>query len=330
MRCLRRSKKERRGNILVLSAFLTIMLLAMVAFSLDVGYIANAEGELQRSADAAALAGALQLISYSAPGPSFSLSTNIANSRTSAVRYAGLNSVCGTGPTIDANGDVVVGAIATPTIPGTPMTYGNPNQFNAVQVAVNRSSSENGDVPLFFGRIFGNQGTAATAQATAAIVTNFTGFQMPADGSALNILPFALDQQTWNSLMQGSGPDQWTYNASNNSVSAGPDGVLEANLFPQGTGSPGNRGTVNIGTNNNSTAHLNSQILNGLTASDLAPYGGQLTLDGNGQLILDGNPGISAGVKSALTTIEGAPRVIPIFSTVSGSSLSRCAFCKCN
>jgi len=187
-----------------------------------------------------------------------------------------------------------------------------------VQATVNRSTSENGEVPLFFARIFGNQGQAATAQATAAFVTNFTGFQIPADGSSLNIMPFAYDLQSWNSLMQGSGPDQWTWDATNSRVMAGSDGIPEGNLFPQGTGSPGNRGTVDIGTNNNSTSHLNSQILNGLSASDLAPYGGQLTLDSNGQLILAGNPGISAGVKSALTTVVGDPRIIPIFSTVTG------------
>ena len=142
---------------------------------------------------------------------------------------------------------------------------------------------------------------------------------MPADGSALDLMPFAYDQQSWNALMNGSGPDQWTYDVANNSVKAGADGVPEGNLFPQGTGSPGNRGTVDIGTNNNSTSHLNSQILNGLSSSDLAAYGGKLTLNSGGTLMLAGNPGISAGMKSALSSIIGEPRIIPIFSQVSGN-----------
>jgi hypothetical protein len=291
----------------------------MAAFSVDVGYVANAQGELQRSADAAALAGALQMINLSAPGPSFSMTTNISNAGTSAVHYAGLNSVCRSSPTISAANDVVVGYISTPTVPGSAMTYSNPNQYNAVQVSVNRSSTENGEVPLFFGKIFGDQGATAYAQATAAVLTNFSGFQMPSDGSALGVMPFAFDQQSWNALMNGSGPDQWTYNASNNTVTPGADGVPEGNLFPQGTGSPGNRGTVDIGTNNNSTSNLNSQILNGLSSSDLAAYGGQLTLNSSGTLTLAGNPGISAGVKSALSSIIGEPRVMPIFSQVSGN-----------
>ena len=315
----RKRNQNRKGNILVLSAFLSIAMLAMVAFSVDVGFVANSQGELQRSADAAALSGALQLINLSAPGPSFSLTTNIANARTSAVHYAGLNSVCGSSPTISGGNDVVVGYMVTPTIPGTAMTFNNPNQYNAAQVTVSRSSSENGEVPLFFGKIFGDQTAPAWAQATAAVATNISGFQMPADGSALDLMPFAYDQQSWNALMNGSGPDQWTYDVANNSVKAGADGVPEGNLFPQGTGSPGNRGTVDIGTNNNSTSHLNSQILNGLSSSDLAAYGGKLTLNSNGTLMLAGNPGISAGMKSALSSIIGEPRIIPIFSQVSGN-----------
>jgi hypothetical protein len=247
------------------------------------------------------------------------MTKNISNAKTSAVQYAGLNSVCGSSPTISSANDIVVGYISTPTVPGTAMDYSNPNQYNAVQVIVNRSSTENGEVPLFFGKIFGDQGTAAYAQATAAVLTNFSGFQMPSDGSSLGMLPFAYDQQSWNALMNGSGPDQYKYNVATNTVTAGSDGIPEGNLFPQGTGSPGNRGTVDIGTNNNSTSHLVSQILNGLSASDLAAYGGQLTLNSDGTLMLAGNPGISAGVKSALSSIIGEPRVIPIFSQVSGN-----------
>jgi Flp pilus assembly protein TadG len=306
---------DRRGNILVLSAFFLVGMLGMVAFSLDVGYVLNAKGELQRAADAAALAGAMQLINYGAPGAS--LTTNIANSKSAATQYAALNKVCGSAPAL-SSGDILVGYMSTPTVPGTAMTFNNPNQSNAVQVTTNRTSGENGEVPLFFAKVFGNSTAPAMASATAALVTNFTGFQMPSDGSELGILPFAFDLQSWNSLMQGSGSDQWTWDPTHNTVKAGADGIPEGNLFPQGTGSPGNRGTVNIGSNNNSTAHLNSQILNGLSASDLAPYGGQLSLDGNGILMLSGNPGISAGVKSALTTVIGEPRIIPIFSGVSG------------
>jgi hypothetical protein len=113
--------------------------------------------------------------------------------------------------------------------------------------------------------------------------------------------------------------DVWNYNSSNQVV-AGSDGIREVNLFPQGTGSPGNRGTVKIGTNNNSTATVVNQILNGISPSEMAMYpNSELTFDANGHLYLGANPGISAGFKSALASIIGQTRFIPIFDNVTGN-----------
>jgi hypothetical protein len=74
---------------------------------------------------------------------------------------------------------------------------------------------------------------------------------------------------------------------------------------------------VDIGTSNNGTSNLSRQILYGLSAIDLAAYGGQLSF--NQGLQLNGNPGLSAAIKDPLTTIIGQPRAIPIFSQVSGN-----------
>ena len=57
----RKPGHKRRGNVLVLSSFLMIVMLAMCAFAVDVGYICLMRGELQRAVDAAALAGAAEL-----------------------------------------------------------------------------------------------------------------------------------------------------------------------------------------------------------------------------------------------------------------------------
>jgi hypothetical protein len=188
---------------------------------------------------------------------------------------------------------------------------------NAVQVRVQRTSNQNGQVPLFFARVLGYDKESLTAQATAAYVSSFSGFRAPSDGDTLNILPFALDQDTWNNL-NTAGSDNWTYNAATKTVSAGADGVMEVNLFPQGTGMPGNRGTVDIGASNNSTADIARQIVYGINASDLAYLGGSIQFNSSGVLHLNGDTGISAGVKDELASIIGQPRMIPIFSNVVG------------
>ncbi len=100
--------------------------------------------------------------------------------------------------------------------------------------------------------------------------------------------------------------DNWNYNSSG-AVVAGTDGIREVNLFPQGTGSPGNRGTVNIGASNNSTATLCRQIVYGISPEDLAHYpNSELKFDSNGHLYLNADPGISAGCKDELASIIGS------------------------
>src|SRR5438270_4664045 len=63
---------ERRGAIAPLAAILTIFLLGMVAFAVDVSWIALTSSQLQSDADAAALAGVQRLMNnyalYVAPG----------------------------------------------------------------------------------------------------------------------------------------------------------------------------------------------------------------------------------------------------------------------
>ena len=59
--CFYRSHNARRGNILVLTALFMTGLTALLALSIDLGYIYTTQSQLDRSVDAAALAGASQL-----------------------------------------------------------------------------------------------------------------------------------------------------------------------------------------------------------------------------------------------------------------------------
>jgi hypothetical protein len=138
-------------------------------------------------------------------------------------------------------------------------------------------------------------------------------------------LPFALDETTWNTLMAtlasgSSSGDNYRFDTTTQAITSGQDGLPEVNLFPQGTGSPGNRGTVDIGGANNSTNDIKRQILTGISAADLAALGKPLQLSPSaGTLTLNGDTGISAGVKDQLAQIIGHKRIIPIFRSVSGN-----------
>jgi hypothetical protein len=308
--------------MLVLTAIMMIVVVALAAFAVDIGCLEVAKTQLQASADAAALAGGWAMI---ATQPGDQWTTLQANARTSAVTFAAHNKVFGSAPVIATNlanlpeGDVVLGYIANVSNPNSPMTYNNPESYNAVQVTVSRTASKNGEIPFFFGRALGISQRPLVATATAATVKSVGGLKSPANGSGLKLLPFALDVETWNALLAGIGQDNFAFNSGSQTVSSGHDGILECNLFPQGTGSPGNRGTVDIGPRNNSTSDIARQILYGIRQADLNAVGGQLTFNTNGELYLTGDTGISAGVKDELASIVGQTRIIPIFSNVSGN-----------
>lgn len=79
--------RPRRGNIILLSAFVITMSLGFAAFSIDIGYLAVAKGQLQSAVDAATLAAAMEL------NPNISQTTVEANVKAAATEIAELNSV---------------------------------------------------------------------------------------------------------------------------------------------------------------------------------------------------------------------------------------------
>ncbi len=53
--------RSRRGNIILMSAWVLVMAFAFAAFTIDIGYIAVSKAQLQSAIDAATLAGAMEL-----------------------------------------------------------------------------------------------------------------------------------------------------------------------------------------------------------------------------------------------------------------------------
>lgn len=312
-------RRRRRGNVLVLCAFLMIGLLAMIAFAVDIGYILVARDQLQRSADASALAAAWELVDAEGPSGNSDVQQMASNARTVASRYAASNLVLASAPTLGQS-DVRVGYLSNPFDPACIFTTVGSGVPNAVQVCVRRANDQNGEVPMFFAPVLGVDRVATEADATAVLINSIGGFQIPSDGSNLNLLPFALDEETWQNLINnGVGSDNWKWDAEAKRVVPGMDSIKEVNLYPQSTGAPGNRGTVDIGARNNSTADISRQILDGISAEDMSHFpDSKLQFDAQGKLYLNGDTGISAGVKDELASIIGQPRVIPIFRSVQG------------
>ena len=308
--------RRREGSILALSLFLLVTVFAILAFSIDLGYIYAMKSQMQRAADASALAAGWSLLDDSRAG--VTESDKQANAWGEAVSFASRNAVGQVDPRLTQD-DVTVGYLATPSDRSEDIVVGSSFASNAVTVRIRRTEGLNGEIPMFFARTLGISSMAQEIEASAAFWPGVRGFRITKPGDTLDILPFALDADTWNDMMRGVGNDDFAWDEATGQVTSGHDGAIEINLYPQGTGMPGNRGTVDVGSSNNSTSDIARQIVHGVNQSDLDALGTPLELDANNQLMLNGDTGISAGVKDELQQIIGLPRVVPVFDQAAGN-----------
>jgi len=258
------------------------VIVGVAALALDGGLLFVQRRQAQSAADGAALAGAYALSN----GSSFSTAQS--------------------------------GAIAVGSQKGITISSADITQPQAGSIAVSVTSTQ----PRLFSALWGSGTMAAKASATAVAQTSISGFQ--ANGSLnARLLPIVLDKTTWQTMMAGQSTDQYTYNASTNTVTLGADGITESQLYPVANGSPGNWGTIKVGVSNNSTSVLGSQIAYGITPAQLATFpNSTIQLDPSlspPSITFQGNPGISAGIKSDLSSIIGMPVAVPVYDQNGGN-----------
>lgn len=327
----RHESNERLGSILVLSATVLVMVLALTAFAVDIGYIALTATQLQNASDGAALAAAIEMLDGLAPGDYPGQNAVLASATSAASAVATANRA-GDSSTVylDPASDIAYGHREWNSETGTWTETWGSAPYNIVRVTAHRdrgtatggvaNTKADRPLPLFVAPVIGTNNANLQITATAALQPA-SGFYLPPSSSATcGVLPITFDLPSWEAMSNGSGSDNYAYNPTTKLVTPGSDGILEIDLYPYGNQAltPGNRGTVCIGASNNSTATLNRQILYGLNATDLSYYANNTLTCGTGTLSMKGNPGLSAGIKAALETIIGQPRAIPIFTEVSG------------
>jgi Flp pilus assembly protein TadG len=315
--------------------------IGFVSLAVDISMIAVARAQLSTAADSAALAGAQQLATESRVRGATTLTPEITASNTEALAFAQDNKALGAIPVLSTNvansssGQIVVGYLDPSNSSSTlDSSSSATSQFNSVQVTLYRDPTHGGPVPTIFGQLMGFHGSDVTVQSTAtAQAFSISGFKSNGSANA-SILPIVLYYTTWLNMMppsfafqyQGNtlygnagastAPDQYTYDASTNTVTSGSDGIYETKLYPV-LSSSGNWRAINIGVSNNSTSTMSAQILNGITPAQLATYpNSTIALDpalNPPSITFSGKPGISSELKSPLTAIIGKPVIVPIF-----------------
>lgn len=313
---------------MILAVMMLTIVFAFAAFTVDVGMITLTKGQIQNAADSAAHAAAYELSDGFGPGASVSDELAAARSRDVAAemierfRSGDLDST-----PADAIRDVRLGRRSWDSSRQEWTDEWGVSPYNMAEVTVNRTAAANAELPLQFARVIGVSGHSLAAKSTAALFPGI-GFELPASSTqTIDILPITMDLETWNRLIDqahnGTSQgfrDSWKW-SSEHGVTSGADGIPEVSMYPDlnTTAPPGNRGTVDLGSPNNSTNDLKRQIEFGLNAYDLSFFpNNQIVFDSQGALYLNGDTGISAGIEASLKKIVGKVRAIPIFISVSG------------
>lgn len=283
----------RRGTIVILVALMIVPLFAMVAFSVDYGYLAKVRSDLQRAADAAALAAVQDLV------PATDGTQDLQSVRDSVRAYVALN----TNASFQvSNSDIEIGRYDPATIYSY-VSLLQDGTFDTVRVTLRRDASANSPVSLTFAPVLGIRESDIVVTATAALVKPM---QMR---PGADVIPFTIPKDLWDGLAPGEG-----------FVIYGDGKVEDAG----GNNVPGNWGTCDIGPSNNSTSDLRDQILDGLRQSDLDALqnDGRIPtnthIDSTQPVWLNGDPGLSSGMKSAVQQIHGQERIAPICDANNG------------
>jgi hypothetical protein len=320
-----RSLSSRRAAIVPLTALLLTIMVGMLAFSVDIGYICAVEAELQNAADAAALAGAQQMqspfVSFYSPGQTqqqqifLQVTTDTLNSSSpipTAQQFAAANQAGGVYiqvPVTDISFSYYDG-----TNPFVPASY--PNYFpNTITVTTRRDSTANGSLGLFFGQIFGISTSNLTATASATIYAGDVSSLQVIPGVSAHILPVALDVNTWTNFANGN----WSSPYLNGNVTTGPNGNPQLQVYPTSTNTPGSFGLLDVGVPSNNTPAFRNWIDSGSTPNDISYLlsNNLLPVSPTAPEPWKCGPGLKSTLLSNFQSQIGVPNLIPLFTPVS-------------
>jgi Flp pilus assembly protein TadG len=237
---LRQLHKNASGQVLIFVAFLMVVLLAMVAFVVDIGDVYYSYHELQASSDAAALAGATALPNTTATAVATAYSSVAGGKNT----YGNLRNVTMVSGYPQA---VCLTSLTTLTPQAIPCLA--PAVANAIVV------KQTAAVPMFFATILGIKTTTITATATAAMRGAKVGSH--------NVVIVLDTTQSMNSTDSSS-------NCNNTRISCALSGIqmMLASLTPCGSSC----GSVTQGNVANPVDQVSLMVFPGLTSTSQQQY----------------------------------------------------------
>ena len=322
MRFLRTQRMKRRGAIVPLAAFLMILLLGMLAFAIDIGYIATVKAELQNAADAAALAGAerlqSQFVQFYAPGQTNQAgifqyvttnSTDPNSPISTAQQFASYNQAGGVYLQVP-DSDVSFQYYDGTTFQPASMTLFP----NTITVTTRRDATANSPLSLFFGNIFGMSSSNITTTASATIYAGDVSSLKAIPGVNAHILPVALDVNVWTNFMNSNWTSPWL----TGSVTTATNGLPQLQVYPFTTNTPGSFGLVDTGVPSNNVPAFRIWIDTGSTPNDISYLltNGLLPVSPSAPEPWKVGPGLNSTLLRNFQDEIGVPNLIPLFVPV--------------
>jgi Flp pilus assembly protein TadG len=318
MMCLLRNEKRRLGATVPLFAILLIPLLGMLAFSIDIGYIALVRTGLQIAADAAALAGAEKLqklyVQYTLPVQTHqnailsAATTNTPGSPMEAAeKFASFNKAGNVSITV-ANQDVSFGFTdAQGTYQANYSAY-NGDFPNSISVITRRDKTKNTPVSPFFGAIFGFPPKELETTATATIYSGDVTSLQVIEGVDAHILPVALDMNFWQQFYNnGTSPDGTIHTAAN--------GYSELHVYPCPANARDSFGLLDVGPSSNKKPAFMSWINNGQSPNDISYLlnNNLLPVSISSPKQWKCGPQLTSAFQSNFASEMGVPNLLPLF-----------------
>jgi Flp pilus assembly protein TadG len=259
---------DRRGAVVVLVAVSSTIMIGFAALTIDTGNMYIVRTELQRAADAAALAAVAKLTHYQA-------GVSEADAKNEAERIAEGNPVDAQKTKLDLTRDVEFGrAVFDATTQKYKFTAGSSGTPTAVRVTVRKTAdSPNGSLHLFFANFYGSDKNMS-ARAAAMIV--------PRDIAVVGDLSGSMNDDSELQNYKQTGINLWNIwvclpiekgnNGVGNGIDPPPPGNPPVNDgYGTSPGNPGNRGGADPKTD---------PALSGPTWGRMSTWG-TLTMDSN-------------------------------------------------
>lgn len=312
---------DRRGAVVGLLLMALVFLTGFAALAVNVTKLQLVQAQLRTACRAAALAGAAELVDegglYGAP----TQVDDIWSAREAARLFAARNSVDGHPLRLDANlkndpqGDLVVGWIdpAGPVGQLLQIPAGSgPHEVNTLRVTARMGRNVADRVTLWFGGLVGVTSFDIAAQAQASIDRRVAGFK-PEPGIRVPLMPLIADYAAWNeAARQPADPevnDKYFVNPFTGVVTPGSDGIAELTLVCGNTTATSGVPCAPLALAGSTEASeaWTVRCRLGLSADDLAPYGGELVVRGGAcPVSLERN--LPPDVQYGLTDVLGQTR----------------------